>query len=47
MIYPTNIMVKFIEKMLTKDMHTSLINLKGVLEKNKNSVIQFKLIASA
>jgi hypothetical protein len=33
MIYPMNLMVSFIEKMLVKDMDTSLITLKGILEK--------------
>jgi hypothetical protein len=33
MTYPMNIMVSMIEKMLVKDMDTSLGNLKRILEK--------------
>lgn len=33
MKYPLNLLVRMIEKMLTKDMHTSLNNLKTILEK--------------
>ena len=33
MIYPINIMISMVEKMLAKDIHTSLSNLKNILEK--------------
>lgn len=33
MMYPMNIMVAMIEKMLAKDMDTSLLSLKNILEK--------------
>ena len=33
MIYPINIMTSMVEKMLAKDMDTSLLNLKNILEK--------------
>lgn len=37
MKYPFNIMVSMVSKMLEKDMHTSLTNLKGILEKNQEA----------
>ncbi|MCG2612338.1 SRPBCC family protein [Flavobacterium sp. SM15] len=33
MKYPMNVMISMIEKMLAKDMNTSLLNLKNILEK--------------
>ena len=38
MKYPLNIMISVVEKMLAKDMDTSLNNLKNILEKDKSSI---------
>ena len=35
--YPLNIMVPMMEKMLPKDMDTSLLTLKNILENDQNS----------